>query len=47
MSELEYIPVESFETGMRKTVEWYLENLEWCREIMGEDYQEWLTKNYS
>ena len=45
--ELEYAPIESFETGMRKTIEWYLENLEWCKEVMGEDYQKWLKKNYS
>ncbi|MGW8287256.1 MAG: dTDP-glucose 4,6-dehydratase, partial [Desulfobulbales bacterium] len=47
MSELSYKPVESFETGMRKTVLWYLENLKWCREVMGEDYQKWLQMNYS
>jgi dTDP-glucose 4,6-dehydratase len=47
MSELSYHPVDSFETGMRKTVQWYLDNLEWCREVMGEDYQKWLQKNYS
>ena len=45
--ELEYAPIESFETGMRKTIEWYLENLEWCKEVMGDDYQKWLEKNYS
>ena len=47
MGELDYRPFESFEAGMRKTVEWYLENLEWCREVMGEDYRRWLEKNYS
>lgn len=45
--ELEYAPIESFETGMRKTIVWYLENLEWCKEVMGEDYQKWLKTNYS
>jgi len=47
MSELDYRPVESFESGMRKTVEWYLKNLEWCKSVMGEDYQKWLQQNYS
>ena len=47
MSELGYIPVESFETGMKRTVAWYLENLDWCKEVMGEDYRKWLAKNYS
>ena len=45
--ELEYAPIESFETGIRKTIVWYLENLEWCKEVMGVDYQKWLEKNYS
>jgi len=47
MSELEYTPVESFESGILKTVEWYLKNLEWCKNIMGKDYQKWLQQNYS
>jgi dTDP-glucose 4,6-dehydratase len=46
-AELAYAPVESFESGMRKTVEWYLKNLEWCKKVMGEDYQKWLEQNYS
>jgi dTDP-glucose 4,6-dehydratase len=46
-SELTYAPVESFESGMRKTVAWYLENLQWCKNVMGEDYQKWLEQNYS
>ena len=45
--ELAYAPVESFASGMRKTVTWYLENLEWCKNVMGEDYYRWLEKNYS
>jgi len=46
-SELAYAPMESFESGLRKTVEWYLENLEWCKNVMGEDYKKWLEKHYS
>jgi len=45
--ELEYAPAESFESGLRKTVAWYLENLDWCRMVMGEDYRKWLERNYS
>jgi dTDP-glucose 4,6-dehydratase len=45
--ELEYEPVESFASGLRKTVAWYLENLDWCENVMGEDYREWLARNYS
>ncbi len=32
-------PKESFETGIRKTVEWYLNNLEWCRRVQDGSYQ--------
>ena len=46
-AELAYAPVESFESGMRKTVQWYLDNLEWCKNVMGEDYKKWMEKNYS
>jgi dTDP-glucose 4,6-dehydratase len=45
--ELGYEPVESFASGLRKTVAWYLENLDWCENVMGEDYREWLARNYS
>ncbi|MBW4933803.1 dTDP-glucose 4,6-dehydratase [Marinobacter sp. F4206] len=37
--ELGWIPEESFETGMRKTVKWYLENLDWCQRIQDGSYQ--------
>jgi len=46
-AELAYAPVESFESGMRKTVQWYLDNLEWCKNVMGEGYNKWIEKNYS
>jgi dTDP-glucose 4,6-dehydratase len=37
--ELGWKPQESFETGIRKTVQWYLENLEWCRRVQDGSYQ--------
>lgn len=37
--ELNWLPVETFETGIRKTVEWYLKNLEWCRRVQDGSYQ--------
>ena len=37
--ELGWVPDESFETGIRKTVEWYLNNLEWCRRVQDGSYQ--------
>lgn len=37
--ELDWVPVETFESGLRKTVEWYLTNLEWCRHVQDGSYQ--------
>jgi len=37
--ELGWKPQETFETGIRKTVEWYLDNLEWCRRVQDGSYQ--------
>lgn len=36
--ELQWTPQESFETGLRKTVIWYLDNLEWCRRVQDGSY---------
>ena len=36
--ELGWKPEETFETGMRKTVEWYLSNLEWCKRVQDGSY---------
>ncbi len=38
-SELGWTPEESFETGLRKTVLWYLDNLQWCRRVQDGSYQ--------
>jgi len=37
--ELGWTPQETFETGIRKTVQWYLDNLEWCRRVQDGSYQ--------
>lgn len=37
--ELGWRPVETFETGIRKTVQWYLNNLDWCRRVQDGTYQ--------
>lgn len=37
--ELGWAPSETFDTGIRKTVEWYLNNLEWCRRVQDGSYQ--------
>ncbi len=46
-SELGWKPQESFTTGIRKTVEWYLNNLEWAREITSGAYRNWMDLNYA
>ena len=37
--ELGWVPVETFETGVTKTVDWYLHNLDWCRRVTDGSYQ--------
>lgn len=44
--ELGWKPQESFETGLRKTVEWYLNNKEWVEHVQSGEYQSWLNKQY-
>jgi len=45
--ELGWKPAETFETGIRKTVEWYLEHQEWVQGITSGNYQKWIEKIYS
>jgi len=45
-NELGWVPEESFETGLRKTVEWYLNNQEWVSHIQSGEYKSWLEKHY-
>ncbi len=44
--ELNWRPAETFETGIRKTVEWYLENSEWVATVASGEYRQWLDTNY-
>ncbi|MDR3753549.1 MAG: dTDP-glucose 4,6-dehydratase [Terracidiphilus sp.] len=44
--ELNWKPAERFESGLRKTVRWYLENSEWIDGVRTGAYREWLTENY-
>lgn len=45
--ELGWKPAETFETGIRKTVQWYLDNQAWVGNVLSGDYQSWLEKNYA
>ncbi len=44
--ELGWRPAETFETGMRKTVQWYLANGEWVRQVQSGEYQRWIETHY-
>lgn len=44
--ELGWRPVETFETGIRKTVVWYLENQAWVSNVTSGAYKQWLGKHY-
>jgi dTDP-glucose 4,6-dehydratase len=44
--ELGWRPAETFETGIRKTVEWYLANADWVANVQSGAYREWLGKQY-
>ena len=44
--ELNWKPQESFETGLRKTVQWYLDNKQWVKNIQSGEYQNWIKKQY-
>ncbi|MEI7456649.1 MAG: dTDP-glucose 4,6-dehydratase [Nitrosomonadales bacterium] len=45
--ELGWKPAETFETGIRKTVQWYLDNQGWVNNVLSGDYRQWLETNYS
>lgn len=45
--ELGWKPAETFETGIRKTVRWYLDNTEWVARVQSGAYREWVDRNYS
>jgi dTDP-glucose 4,6-dehydratase len=44
--ELGWRPSETFESGMRKTVRWYLENEAWVAAVQSGEYRSWIEKNY-
>jgi dTDP-glucose 4,6-dehydratase len=46
-AELGWKPAETFETGIRKTVEWYLANPEWVQHVQSGAYREWVNKHYA
>lgn len=45
--ELGWKPAETFETGIRKTVQWYLANGEWVQRVQSGAYREWISRQYA
>ncbi|ENU38347.1 dTDP-glucose 4,6-dehydratase [Acinetobacter johnsonii] len=45
--DLGWVPQESFETGLRKTVQWYLNNQAWVQHIQSGEYQNWIQQQYT
>jgi len=45
--ELGWKPQETFETGIRKTVEWYLANQAWTENVVSGEYRQWINQQYS
>ena len=45
--ELGWKPAETFETGIRKTVQWYLDNQAWVTNVTNGSYREWIEKQYA
>ena len=44
--ELGWVPEESFETGIRITIQWYLDNREWINRVKTGEYQSWIKEHY-
>ncbi|MBJ9903674.1 dTDP-glucose 4,6-dehydratase [Acinetobacter bereziniae] len=45
-NDLGWVPEESFETGIRKTVEWYLSNQDWVENVQSGEYKNWVKQQY-
>ncbi len=45
--ELGWRPAETFETGLKKTVQWYLAHQEWVQNVQSGEYQHWIQRNYA
>ena len=45
--ELGWKPAETFATGIRKTIQWYLDNPDWLAGVQSGSYKQWVEKNYT
>jgi dTDP-glucose 4,6-dehydratase len=46
-SELGWKPTETFASGLRKTVQWYLDHADWVAAVTSGEYKNWVATNYS
>jgi dTDP-glucose 4,6-dehydratase len=44
--ELGWVPAETFDTGIRRTVQWYLDNQDWVARVTSGSYKDWLNRHY-
>jgi dTDP-glucose 4,6-dehydratase len=45
--DLGWTPAETWATGFERTVDWYLANAEWCRQVRSGEYQQWIADHYA
>ncbi len=45
--ELNWFPTETFDTGIRKTIQWYLDNQKWILNVSNGSYKDWIKTHYS
>ena len=45
--ELNWKPVETFETGIHKTIQWYIDNQDWVTNVQTGEYRKWIDTNYA
>lgn len=46
-TELGWSPEETFETGIKKTIQWYLDNKKWVKNVISGEYQNWIKSYYN
>ena len=44
--EIGWVPRETFDSGIRETINWYLQNADWVEHVTSGSYQDWIAKNY-
>jgi len=45
-TELGWVPAESFKTGIKKTIKWYVDNTDWTNRIKSGEYMSWIKQQY-